>query len=100
MITFEYTDTFGGEANYCWVKRYHCAVDMTAKSALRLAKRLFGLTGTRCRVENQGDLIAIYPRNCCTVAFVAFESDDIEGPKHFGVEIDEKGIDDQGNMYV
>lgn len=75
MTTIEYTDTFGGEANYCWVKRWHHSRTLTDRQEVTLAKRLAGLTGHPCRVENWGDTLAIYPRRICRVVFVGYTED-------------------------
>lgn len=56
----EQTDTFGGEANYCWVRR----AEITAtndRQVVRKAKAFAGYTGLRCRVDNIGDMIQITP---------------------------------------
>lgn len=46
-----YTDTFGGEANYRWVRRESISVDSDKRRAIvRAAKSALGLTGHRCRV--------------------------------------------------
>lgn len=70
-MQFELTDTFGGEANYAWVKRaYTAREELTDRQLVRLAKRWAGLTGRRCAVDNYGDTIAIRPINACVVLFV------------------------------
>ena len=93
--TIEITDTFGGEANYCWVKRHsftmpeltHYGYDGSqgyAKAAkaqrrqiIRKAKALAGWTGWRCEVSDMGDTIEIRPRGANMVAFVDWkEADD------------------------
>ena len=65
----EVTDTFGGEANYCWVRRY----EFTANSylaAVRKAKGLAGWTGIRCEREEYGDQIVLRPRGICQIMFI------------------------------
>lgn len=74
----EYTDTFGGEANYCWVKRcnvtmpdlthygysgsadgsYSMANKVFKRELMRKAKAAIGLTGIRGRKESWRDIIA------------------------------------------
>lgn len=76
MITIEHTDTFGGEANYCWVKRWHTERDLNDAQLVRLAKKLTGLTGVPCRKESFGDLTALYPRGICQVVFIAWADSD------------------------
>ena len=86
----EVTDTFGGEANYAWVKRgtvsvpelthygydgaqgYVKANKAQRRELARKAKALAGWTGWRCNVEEWGDTIAIYPRGAAMVAFVTY----------------------------
>jgi len=90
MHTFnvEYTDTFGGEANYCWVRRanvnmpelthygydggtnYVKANKVFERELMRKAKAAVGLTGVRGRKESFGDTIAFYPYGSCTVLFI------------------------------
>lgn len=84
----EHTDTFGGEANYCWVNRYRIdgipertgySPDETHKRErrylVRKAKALCGLTGVRCDVEYYGDMIRINPRGICQVVFISWADD-------------------------
>lgn len=72
-IQFEYTDTLGGDANYSWVNRetLELPADISDRALVRRAKAWAGLTGIRCRTENMGDLIALYPAGHCTVLFVS-----------------------------
>lgn len=79
----EHTDTFGGEANYCWVNRYTIPSsdipDDRVKSRrmlVRRAKALTGLTGVRCEVSDYGDMIRIEPKAWCQVVFVTYREDD------------------------
>lgn len=86
MMTIEHTDTFGGEANYCWTRRWHTAKELTDLQLVRLAKKLTGLTGIRCRREDMGDTIALYPQGICQVVFVSYAES--EYAKNFGVNLD------------
>lgn len=73
IITYqaEYTDTFGGEANYSWVQRRTFEASDKAPNhvLVRRAKKAVGLCG-RHRTEDIGDIIAVYPRGSCTVLFI------------------------------
>ena len=87
----EYTDTFGGEANYCWVKRavvtmpdlthygydggsnYSKANKVYTRELMKKAKAAIGLTGARGRVESYGETIAFRPYGCATVMFITAE---------------------------
>jgi hypothetical protein len=72
---FEYTDTFGGEANYSWVKRHEedFPENISDLSLMCRAKKWAGLSNVRGRTENFGDCIAFYPRGYNTVLFVNAE---------------------------
>ena len=92
MLTFEYeyTDTFAGEANYCWVKRgkvsvpelthygYDCShgyarANKTAmRELVRRVKYELGLTGVPCTRHNFGDTLELRPREMGTVLFITF----------------------------
>jgi hypothetical protein len=78
MYQVEHTDTFGGEANYCWCRRY----DIEAKgkshkgerlSLVRQAKALCGLSGVRSETTDYGDMIEIRPRGFCQVIFITWK---------------------------
>ena len=86
----EYTDTFGGEANYCWVKRarvsmpelthygydggtnYVKANRVFTRELMRKAKAEIGLTGVRGVRYDHGDMIEFRPYGSCTVMFVTY----------------------------
>ena len=71
----ELTDTYGGESNYSWVKRTSLESNSDSqRSIVQKAKAWCGFTGIPARVENYGDMIAIYPRGICQVAFVTFDN--------------------------
>lgn len=57
----EMTDTFGGEANYCWVQRalIDAPSDASSRLLIRRAKRALGLTPCRHRTQDWGDLIRL-----------------------------------------
>jgi len=85
----EYTDTFGGEANYAWARRavievadiepdtiYTSAATVAKKRRaqdrenMRKAKAAVGLTGVRGKRADYGDMMEFRPYGCCTVLFV------------------------------
>ena len=70
----EYTDTFGGEANYSWVRRasFTGPDDMPQREVMRKARALVGLTGVRGTFENQFECFALRPYGSCTVMFVTW----------------------------
>ena len=76
MLTLkcELTDTFGGEANYSWVRRQTVSLPEGAsrRSIVRAAKSALGISGIRCETTDYGDMVELRPRGSCTVAFVTF----------------------------
>ena len=89
IYAIEYTDTFGGEPNYSWVKRKtvampeltHYGYDGThyAKPAkifdrelMRKAKAAVGLTGVRGVTYKHGDDIEFRPYGSATVLFINY----------------------------
>jgi hypothetical protein len=97
MNTFnvEYTDTFGGEANYCWVRRatvtmpelthygytggtdgsYGKANRTFQRELMRKAKAAMGLTGKRGVTSDIGGDTEFRPYGICTVMFVSHAED-------------------------
>ena len=70
---YEVTDTFGGEANYCWVDRGSVEIPSDSRRSLvRAMKRIAGWTGIPCRVSDFGDMVEIRPRGICQVAFLTW----------------------------
>jgi hypothetical protein len=76
----EVTDTFGGEANYAWMRRYVIdgSMDVGSKADRKLirdAKKAAGWTGLRCRTANHGDMIEIRPIGSqapCWIMFISY----------------------------
>ena len=65
----EVTDTFGGDANYCWVHRYH----VTAKSILGAIQKLSRLEGLSFRKDYGDDMSARYNvPGACICAFITY----------------------------
>lgn len=88
----EYTDTFGGEANYSWVRRtriimpelthygytgstdgsYARANRIANREIMKAAKAMMGLTGTRGSTYHYGDMIQFKPYRSNTVMFITY----------------------------
>ena len=70
----EYTDTFGGESNYSWVKRatIDAPDNATRATIVRRAKKAIGLTGLRGRTNDFGEMIEFRPYGYCTVLFITW----------------------------
>lgn len=93
----EYTDTFGGEANYSWVRRsvirmpelthygydggtnYSKANRTYNRELMKAAKAEMGLTGVRGRTFHHGDMSEFRPYGMCTVLFVTYLEEGEEG---------------------
>ena len=73
MVTWdiEVTDTFGGEANYCWVYRYAIRTpdDISDLALVRRIKSVAGYSGIRGRATVMGDSVEIRFPACCVVIF-------------------------------
>ena len=84
----EFTDTFGGIANYSGVKRAHVTMpDLThygydggtnysaanhiyKRELMKRAKAAVGLTGIRGQVADHGDTLEFRPARSCTIMFI------------------------------
>ena len=85
----EYTDTFGGEANYSWVRRATISVPEWSafrdwdgngrrepkayqRTVMRRAKAALGLSGVRGRTLSIGDSYEFRPYNTACVLYVTY----------------------------
>lgn len=75
-VNVELTDTFGGEANYAWVKRasFEAKEGTSDLAIVRRAKAAIGLTNVRCKASNLGDSIELRPIGHCEVCFINFDN--------------------------
>ena len=72
-FTVQHTDTFGGEANYSWVKNHTLELKNSSRLAIvRAAKKVCGFNGVKSQVTDYGDLIEIRPIGYNQIAFVEF----------------------------
>lgn len=89
----EYTDTFAGEANYCWVKRavitmpelthygydggtnYAKANAVYMRELMKKAKAEMGLTGVRGTRHDFGDMVEFRPYGMATVLFITYREE-------------------------
>lgn len=87
----EYTDTFGGEANYAWVRRatvtmpelthygydgstnYSACDRVFRRELMRRAKAAVGITGMRGTSSNFGDNLEFRPYGSNTVMFINYD---------------------------
>lgn len=70
-MRIEYTDTFGGDANYSWVRRAELDFPENAsdRSIIRKLKAEVGMTG-RHRKSSFGEEIRLDEVSACRVAFI------------------------------
>lgn len=69
----EYTDTFGGEANYAWVRRAEIDVadDASDQAIIRAAKSALGISGRHRKVSHNPDCLELRMVGECTVIFIS-----------------------------
>jgi hypothetical protein len=70
----EVTDSYGGEANYSWVRRYsiECKDDASDLAIMRKAKAAAGYNGHRCTVDRYGDSWTLRPAGQCVLIFITY----------------------------
>jgi hypothetical protein len=68
----EWTDTYGGEARYSWVRRatIEATGDISDCAILRRAKRELGISGVKGRAYYYGGMIEFRPYRMCCVMFI------------------------------
>lgn len=68
----EVTDTFGGEANYSWVRRatFQAPTDASDTTLVRMGKAALQMTGQRCTRYIHGDMIQLDVVGACVRAFI------------------------------
>lgn len=68
----EYTDTFGGAANYSWTQREVIEAPDGASQRMLVgrAKKALGLTGVTGKTFDFGDTIEFRPHYSATVMFI------------------------------
>ena len=75
IAQIEVTDTYGGEANYCWVKR-GTTNRQSRRGIIEAVKELAGWhRRCRVRVHDYGDMMEIRPTKSigiCQIAFVTW----------------------------
>lgn len=68
LFFVEVTDTYGGEANYCWVKRFKVNASSMRGAITKVARE----TGLSFRsVSNCNDVTRYNAKNACICAFVS-----------------------------
>lgn len=97
VYEYEYTDTFAGEANYCWVRRgkvtmpelthygydgitnYSRASRIESRELMRRVKAELGLSGVRGKTYHHGDTIEFRPYGSATVLFITWSGSTNDG---------------------
>lgn len=80
-VNIELTDTFGGEANYSWVRRGMASCHKpTIRARVRAAKAWAGWAGMKCfieRIPDEHETLIVRPRSgLCQVMFVSINEED------------------------
>lgn len=70
----EYTDTFGGEANYSWLRVAHFDAPEAASNSLliRRAKKALNMSGWPTRTTDTGDGLSLLPRDGSAVIMFVY----------------------------
>lgn len=69
IFNVEITDTYGGEANYCWVRRFTVKAS-SFRGAMQVISRK---QGGHWRLEgNYGDIARYNQKGACVCAFVSY----------------------------
>jgi len=82
VYEIEHTDTFGGEANYSWVRRETIRVAHKAskRSIMIHAMRAIGMSGYKIKEsEEYADVIKVTWRNTAQIAFITYKEESYVG---------------------
>lgn len=71
----EFTDTFGGEANYCWIRRYKVKA-ASMRGAILKAARDMGYSGRIRKTGDFGDMVRHDVRGAAVCAFTQWFDED------------------------
>lgn len=66
----EFTDTFDGEANYCWANRFKVEAENMKQAITKAKKREFGTCPKHTIDFNDGMMARIDINNACICAFI------------------------------
>lgn len=71
--SIEMTDTFGGDANYSWLRTtcIDAPADATSQTLIRRAKKALGLAPCRHRTQDYGDMIRLDLRHHPICIFIS-----------------------------
>lgn len=74
IIEVQYTDTFGGEANYAWLhlQTYAVPADKSDSWIKRFAKKSLNINGVPGKWEESAEGFTFRPHGMNTVLFVTF----------------------------
>jgi len=67
--SYEYTDTYAGERNYCWCQKGYVKA-RNKKHAMRLARAELGMTGFKGDYSELTGFAEWRPHGCCTILTV------------------------------
>lgn len=70
----EYTDTFAGEANYCWVNRFKISAKTMRQAITKFKREVYYSPLPRHELSDYGDMMRIDIGNTCAF-FELWDSD-------------------------
>ena len=71
----EMTDTYGGSANYCWVRRYLVKAT-TMRGAIRIVAKHTGYSGRLKKVADYGDMTRHDAKGACICFFTSYYAEE------------------------
>ena len=71
-IKVTFTDTFGGEANYCWKDEYVIAAKSLKQAITKAKRQRYYSPVPRHRTSDYGDMIRIDMVGACVCAFAEY----------------------------
>lgn len=74
----EFTDTFGGEANYCWVNRFQVEAKDIRQAITKAKQERYHAPVPRHRTSDYGDMVRIDIVGECVCAFITYADDEPE----------------------
>lgn len=74
----EFTDTFGGEANYCWVNRFQVEAKDIRQAITKAKQERYHAPVPRHRTSDYGDMVRIDIVGECVCAFITYADEEPE----------------------
>lgn len=72
LYAVEFTDTFAGEANYCWVERFTVRAANTRQAITRAKQRRYSSPVPVHTASDYGDMVRIDIKGAAVCAFIEY----------------------------